>query len=93
MPNGDVYPCVIFKNTQFDYDNVFKKDIVNIWNESKYLNKLRSRKCNYSICKSCNYYSFCNGGCPALLMRENKDIDKFADMRCQIIREEENEKN
>ena len=85
MPNGDVYPCVMFSHSQFDYDNAFKKNIKDIWYNSKYLNKLRNNKCEYSSCLNCKYYKFCNGGCPAIILNSKKSIIKEADDRCQIL--------
>ena len=91
MPNGDVYPCVMFNHNQFKYENVFKRDIKDIWYNSDYINKLRNRKCLYDKCLGCKFYDFCNGGCPALVLNNNDDINLMADERCQIIMEEKNE--
>lgn len=84
MPNGDLYPCVMFSNEQFNYDNVFEGDVEDIWYNSKYLNMLRNNKCKNDSCLHCKFYTFCNGGCPAFILKNKKSIIKEADDRCQI---------
>lgn len=88
MPNGDVYPCVMFGTEQYKYDNCFQKDIKDIWYNSDYINELRNYRCQHKKCQNCKFYEFCNGGCPALILRENKSIISDADNRCQILKGE-----
>ena len=86
MPNGDVYPCVMFDTKQFKYDNAFDRDIKDIWYNASYINLLRNYKCKNKTCIECKFYSFCNGGCPAMILKNNGDINNDADFRCQIIK-------
>lgn len=37
----------------------------------------------------CKFYLFCNGGCPALILKNNGNINIDADARCQIIKDME----
>lgn len=85
MPNGDVLPCVIFRNDDFDLNNVFKEDILYIWKKSKYLRMLRKFKCKDLRCKKCKFYIFCNGGCPAFKLKKYGNFEKKGDERCQIL--------
>ena len=93
MPNGDVYPCVMFDAEQFKYDNVFDRDIKDIWYNSSYINFLRNYRCKNKTCMECKFYSFCNGGCPAIVLKNNGDITSDADFRCQIIKNMEMKNN
>ncbi len=85
MPDGSVLPCVLFKNDEFNYRNAFNEDIKEIWDSADYLNELRSNKCEDKKCLKCRFYDFCNGGCPALKLRNNISIIKNGDERCQIL--------
>jgi radical SAM protein with 4Fe4S-binding SPASM domain len=59
--NLDVYPCVRLRKK---VGNIKKSSIKNIWKNSFYLKKLRSRELIKGKCKFCKYSSIC-GGCRA----------------------------
>ena len=89
MPNGDALPCVMFDVDNFEYDNVFDKNIKDIWYNSNCINLLRNYKNKNKKCMKCKFYLFCNGGCPALILKNNGNINIDADARCQIIKDME----
>ncbi len=88
MPDGSVLPCVLFGNEDFDYKNAFDEDIKSIWNSADYLIKLREFKCINNVCLKCKFYDFCNGGCPALKLKNKQSIIKDGDDRCHILKGE-----
>lgn len=65
-PKGNVYPCDAFKNIDIlqSDDNIYKEELINIWTNSKHLNRIRMEKSNYSeICKICSSFAKCGSGC------------------------------
>jgi radical SAM additional 4Fe4S-binding domain len=78
MPNGDVLPCVMYSKTN---DSILFNTLEDIWMNSALFYELRNSKNLDSLCVKCNYYNFCNGGCPIQNLEEN-NMFKKGDMRC-----------
>lgn len=85
LPNGDVYPCVAFSNEDFEYSNITKDYISDIWRNAKYLENLRKLKNKDSECVICKFYNFCNGGCPARNLKNENSLENKGDNKCQIL--------
>jgi radical SAM protein with 4Fe4S-binding SPASM domain len=58
LPNGDVIPCMLL---QIRLGNIREKSIVDIWDESPILSKLRSRSLLEGECRRCSYRDVCAG--------------------------------
>jgi len=69
-PDGDVYPCPFFR---LSAGNIYKDSLVNIWNNSKLFNKLRSRRKLLEPCASCEFLQYC-GGCRKRAYEATKNI-------------------
>jgi radical SAM protein with 4Fe4S-binding SPASM domain len=70
LPNGDVIPCMLL---QVKLGNIREKSIIEIWNESEILNKLRSRELLKGKCGKCTYRDVC-AGCRGRAYEEVGDI-------------------
>ncbi|VVB96341.1 Coenzyme PQQ synthesis protein E [uncultured archaeon] len=83
-PNGDVVPCPAFKQS-VDYvaGNINKKPLINIWNNSEILEKLRTLKYeNIAGCRDCTSLSKCQGGCTAQRILTWGDFYRGCDPAC-----------
>lgn len=58
LPNGDVIPCMLL---QPRLGNIREKSIINIWDESPTLSKLRSRSLLEGKCGKCSHRDICAG--------------------------------
>lgn len=58
LPNGDVIPCMLL---QVKLGNVRQKSIVEIWEESSVLEKLRDRRSLKGRCGECRFRDVCAG--------------------------------
>ena len=63
--NGDVYPCVYFRDSSFSCGNLLNESFVKIWKESKVMNLFRSLGELHEECQKCGVKSHCMGGCRA----------------------------
>jgi mycofactocin radical SAM maturase len=63
-PDGDVYPCAFLQDSFFLAGNVTEKSFESIWRESPALNMMRAIR--IESCQSCDRFSLCHGGCPAV---------------------------
>lgn len=70
LPNGDVIPCMLL---QMKLGNVREKNIVDIWNESPILSKLRTRNLLEGACGSCSHRDIC-AGCRGRAYEETGDM-------------------
>jgi radical SAM protein with 4Fe4S-binding SPASM domain len=63
--NGIVTPCLSFNDT-VSVGNTREQSLIDIWNTSELLNKLRSMNVfETEHCKECEYAAVCKGGCIA----------------------------
>jgi radical SAM protein with 4Fe4S-binding SPASM domain len=58
LPNGDVIPCMLL---QTRLGNIREKSIINIWDESPILSKLRMRSLLEGACGRCPHRDVCTG--------------------------------
>jgi radical SAM protein with 4Fe4S-binding SPASM domain len=58
LPNGDVIPCMLL---QVRLGNIKEESIIDIWNESPILSKLRSRNLLEGGCGQCIHRDICAG--------------------------------
>jgi radical SAM protein with 4Fe4S-binding SPASM domain len=58
LPNGDVIPCMLL---QTKLGNIREKSIINIWDESPILSKLRNRSLLEGTCGTCLNRDVCAG--------------------------------
>lgn len=54
--------------------NIRKENILKIWNESKFLKKIRKHE-RYEICKTCNKFDLCLNSCPAATYNLHKQLE------------------
>ncbi|MDI6734754.1 MAG: radical SAM protein [bacterium] len=71
-PTGKVYPCV---NMDLELGDIRKTKFMEIFKNSKELNKLRNLNPALSPCMKCDLYSYCSV-CPAQSLLEEGDILK-----------------
>lgn len=76
-PNGDVYPCSQFVDTDYLIGNALKGDFANLWNESPVLTKFRKFRENdafsETFCAKCRNVRNC-GGCRAIAKKNQDDF-------------------
>ena len=63
--NGDVTPCVYFRETEFVCGNILKDDFVSIWEYSRCMNVFRNLGKLPDKCSDCPNIPQCMGGCRA----------------------------
>jgi radical SAM protein with 4Fe4S-binding SPASM domain len=95
-PNGNVYPCDAFKNTEPSeiglndpYHNILKHSLNDCWKQSEYLNTIRRYLTTpfEEPCSHCLYLEQCKSGCLAQKVIEQESIEdgnivKRADPLC-----------
>jgi GeoRSP system radical SAM/SPASM protein len=69
--NGDITPCGFIPIV---IGNICKDDLIELWNSSPVLDKLRN-KVPRGKCQSCSSYSECLGGCTARALALTGDIN------------------
>lgn len=57
LEDGTVFPC---RRLPIEIGNVYNEDLINIFNNNKFLEDLRNKK--ISECKNCSLSKVCNGG-------------------------------
>jgi len=70
LPNGDIIPCMLL---QIILGNIKEKNIINIWEESPILSKIRSRNLLIGGCGECKYRDVC-AGCRGRAYEEEGNI-------------------
>lgn len=72
--NGDIYPCYNNMNAECRLGNIRKDNILEVWNSSNKLKKLRKLNVNdfSEKCKICSVKYYCGGGCRGEAYFENK---------------------
>jgi len=84
LPNGQVLPCILFPLSSRASGNIFESGIQDIWDNDILLNKIRSFRTKDPICKNCNFFNFCNGGCPSMQLAIHGKIGLKGDPNCEI---------
>lgn len=81
--NGDVLPCVYFREKEFICGNIFQDDFKDIWENSNVMQEFRQLGALPSTCKSCKSKETCMGGCRAYAYYASggRKLDAF-DQRC-----------
>ena len=76
LSNGNVYHCVFFVDSPYSLGNIYKEDVLKIWNRlSSLLDQINSNRK-----KACNLFD-CGGGCPGMAFCFKHDISS-CDPRC-----------
>lgn len=78
LSDGNVYPCVVFVNSNYSLGNIKNESLCNIWSSEKNWNIYKFKSVN----KDCGCTQ-CNGGCRGLSYLLNKDPN-FCDPRVSI---------
>jgi mycofactocin radical SAM maturase len=63
-PDGSVYPCAFLSDPAFLAGNVAVTSLSGIWGSSPVFERLRDLE--VEMCRSCDRFSLCHGGCPAI---------------------------
>jgi len=64
LPDGSVYPCAFLCDEQFRGGNIIRESLEEIWLHSASFNAIRATR--VEACESCERFSLCHGGCPAV---------------------------
>lgn len=72
QPNGNITPCVFLPKT---IGNIKKDNFTEIWQNNKFLNKIRSREEFSGECGECEFRNIC-GGCRARAYAYYKDVQE-----------------
>lgn len=81
MPDGSVYPCYLFFGCpEFRLGNILSNNLKDILN-NPLLNFFRRFEKNNCPDSTCEHFSLCHGGCPAVSLMINGDLDA-PDPRC-----------
>jgi len=70
---GDVYPCLLFRWSDFRMGNVREEDIQEIWEKGDW-ERLR-RNLGGTRCASCPLFGACRGGCPGEALLFSGSLD------------------
>lgn len=76
---GNYSPCIFF-GEDFNVGNIKNEDYISLWNKSKNISKYEGNV----ICKSCENYHNCRGGCRARVLDEIgnwNDVDTLCPLR------------
>ena len=71
--SGEVVPCNHLKKKEFLCGNVFERNLLDIWQKSDILRKLRYYDYLDKGCGNCKRYAQCVGGCKAMAYMLKKD--------------------
>ena len=82
LSNGDAYGCAAYIGMGHNLGNVFKDSWEKIWNESTEIKRVRNMRTEDSLCKKCDCFHFCKGGCPAIIDLQ-KETSYSYDKRCE----------
>jgi len=78
-PSGDVYPCAFLCAPSFWAGNIRSEPLSSIFRSSPVLE--RFRRLEVESCQSCDRFSLCHGGCPAVAYFLTDSLD-FPDPEC-----------
>ncbi|MGJ7045737.1 SPASM domain-containing protein [Thermoanaerobacterium thermosulfurigenes] len=85
--NGDVTPCVYFREKSFICGNILCQDFSDIWINSNTMNQFRKLESIQGKCNKCKIFNMCMGGCRAYAYYTTGFLNGF-DNRCWNIEEE-----
>lgn len=71
---GNIYPCDLVDNPELTIGNITENLTFSQMIE-RCNNKFYSYKYNEKYCSDCEYHFFCKGGCPAMNIFNNTDVD------------------
>jgi mycofactocin biosynthetic radical S-adenosylmethionine protein MftC len=74
LPDGNVYPCAFLCDQQFRGGNILRESLNDIWHHSASFNAIRAIR--IEACESCERYSLCHGGCPAVAYYFTKSLNQ-----------------
>lgn len=84
--DGEIVPCNRYFQKQYSYGNVFDyTDIGQAFDSEGFVTLLRQAVTRREKCRSCEIYSFCNGGCNNTAMNEN-GIENNNGLSCKILK-------
>lgn len=78
--NGDVSPSV-FWGKKYKIGNIKEDDYANLWIKSLSCSKINGN----DICKKCNNYLVCRGGCRARVLHNHGNLDDV-DSLCPLMK-------
>lgn len=83
QPDGTVTTCNLVSGPILG--NIRDKSIIEIWNNSPYLQRIQGRHSLDSLkgCESCRGYDECRGGCPAFSVESEMNLVR--DARCESL--------
>jgi mycofactocin biosynthetic radical S-adenosylmethionine protein MftC len=64
LPDGSVYPCAFLCDEPFRAGSIIRDSLSEIWRHSAVFNAIREIR--VEACESCERFSLCHGGCPAV---------------------------
>lgn len=84
--NGDAYPCDFHIHDDYKLGNIDTDSLIDMLNHPN-MEKFSSLKPAIAEkCKSCEFLSLCNGGCPRNRPANNEDTEYFCESFQQIYR-------
>jgi radical SAM protein with 4Fe4S-binding SPASM domain len=64
--NGAIVPCDHLKTEEFVCGNALKDDLLEVWQKSPRMMQFRYSLNGYEMCRECDLFKVCGGGCKAL---------------------------
>ncbi len=81
--DGLVYPCLGLAFPEFVIGDIKKESIINIWNNSNLLKRLRNLSVDdFEKCKKCKFKTYCKGGCRGTSYFHFKSLKKHDPFQC-----------
>jgi len=83
--NGDIILCTVLDDKKYNAGNILKKDIKDIWLNSKIFKQLRDHSLNDVVkCRKCSNKYECLGGCKARALMYNKKFNSPDLWMCSV---------
>jgi mycofactocin radical SAM maturase len=73
LPDGSVYPCAFLCDEPFRGGTIPRESLDEIWRHSAAFNAIRAIR--VEACESCERFSLCHGGCPAVAYFFSKSLN------------------
>ena len=83
---GFVYPCCVYMNT--DKRELLSQcgNLKSLWDTSPILEQFRNyKRISVLECTGCNFNTFCKGGCPYLIEKDDRIIGIHREQRCEVV--------
>jgi mycofactocin biosynthetic radical S-adenosylmethionine protein MftC len=74
LPDGSVYPCAFLCDEQFRGGYILHESLNEIWLQAASFNAIRAIR--VEACESCERFSLCHGGCPAVAYYFAKSLNQ-----------------